>query len=222
MKSFNRSALGGLALSFVMASAALAAGPMGVTTDFPAPLFPGDPFHDNLQSIGVGVELASPTSVNVNLPANLTFRLLESRAPREGLEIISLTAGGVTYPISAQGFSPTGTFLGTQLFSGPFTGALGFNDNNFGPDAPPVPWPDGFRVFIRSADEGNLSGIGPFIGNFNTLYFSVGDSALFSVSSAVPEPGAWALMIVGFGLAGAALRGSRARPAALGRNIRFP
>lgn len=220
MESLQKSALGGLVLSFVMTSTTLAAGPMAVTTNFPAPLFAGDPFHDNLQSIGVGMELASPTGVHVSQPAKLTFRLLESRAPREGLEIISLTAGGVTYPIAAQSFSATGTFLGTQIFSGPFTGGVGFNDNNFGPDAPPVSWPDGFRVFIRSNDEGNLTGIGPFIGNFQTLYFSVGDSALFSVSSAVPEPGQWALMILGFGLAGAALRESRTRRPAINRSAR--
>ena len=215
--SLYRSALCGLAFSFALAGSAWAAGPLAVTTDFPAPLSPGDPFHDNLQSIGVGVELASPTSVNVNVPSKLVFRLLESRPTRAGLEIISLTVGGATYPIAVQNFSPTGTFLGNQTFSGSFASALGFNDNFFGPDAPPIPWPDGFRVFIRSSDEGNLSGIGPFIGNFETLYFSVGDAALFSVSSAVPEPGAWAMMIIGFGGVGVLIRRSRARPAGLAR-----
>ena len=32
-----------------------------------------------------------------------------------------------------------------------------------------------------------------------------------TTSSAVPEPGAWALMIVGFGVAGSAIRTSRQR-----------
>ena len=84
---FRGPAFCGLVFSLVLAGSALAAGPMAVTTDFPAPLFPGDPFHANLGSIGVGVELASPTSVNVNLPSKLTFRVLESRSTREGLEI---------------------------------------------------------------------------------------------------------------------------------------
>lgn len=202
----------GAVLAFATAGAALAAGPMSVTTDFPAPVFVGDPFRTNLASIGVGVELASPTFVDVLAPTELTFRLLESRVT-DGLEITSLTVGGSTYAINAQAFSPTGTLLGTQLFSGSFTGAVGFNDSIFGPDAPPVTWPDGFRVFIKSSDEPNLTGIGPFIGGFETLYFSVGDTALFEVTSIspIPEPSAWALMIVGFGAVGAVIRSSRRR-----------
>lgn len=193
-------------------AAAHAAGPMSVTTDFPAPLSNSDPFYTELLSIGVGVELASPTLVEVFAPSKLTFSLLESRAPSGGLEITSLTVGATTYPIAAQSFSPTGTILGEQNFAGSFASQIGFNDNIFGPDAPPVMWPDGIHVFIKSSDEDNLSGIGPFIGNFDTLYFSIGNAALFSVTyAAVPEPSSWALLISGFMLAGAMLR--RRRPA---------
>lgn len=212
MRSLLAKTAAAAACAFVLTTSAFAAGPMSVTTNFPAPLWNADPFYAELTSIGVGVELASPTFVNVSSPSKLTFSLLESRAPRGGLEITSLTVGGTTYPISAQSFSPGGTVLGTQTFSGSFTGAIGFNDSIFGPNAPPVTWPDGIQVFIKSSDEDNLSGIGPFIGNFDTLYFSVGNAALFSVTyAAVPEPGTWAVMIVGFMLAGSALRVRRRR-----------
>lgn len=196
-----------IAGALTITTGAFAAGPMSVTTDFPASLWNGDPFYTELLSIGAGTELASPTLVNVYSPSKLTFSLLESRAPTGGLEITSLTVDGATYSVSPQAFSATGTVLGSQLFSGAFASKVGFNDNIFGPEAPPVMWPDGIQVYIKSSDEDNLSGIGPFIGNFDTLYFSVGNAALFSVTyAAVPEPGAWALMITGFMLTGAVLR----------------
>lgn len=207
MKSLLLKAAAGAACAFTIATGAMAAGPMSVTTNFPAALWNGDPFRTELLSIGVGTELASPTLVNVYAPSKLTFSLLESRAPEGGLQITSLTIDGVAYAFAPQAFSPTGTTLGSQIFSGAFASKVGFNDNIFGPDAPPVMWPDGIQVYIKSADEDNLSGIGPFIGNFDTLYFSVGNAALFSVTyAAVPEPSAWALMITGFMLTGTMLR----------------
>jgi hypothetical protein len=197
----------GAACALTIATGALAAGPMSVTTNFPTALWAGDPFRTELLSIGVGTELASPTLANVYAPSKLTFSLLESRAPSGGLQITSLTVDGTAYAFGPQAFSPPGTVLGSQVFSGAFASKVGFNDNIFGPDAPPVMWPDGIQVYIKSEDEDNLSGIGPFIGDFNRLYFSIGDAALFSVTyTAVPEPGTWALMITGFMLTGAAAR----------------
>ena len=203
-----RTMAAGLVASLGLASAAWAAGPMGVTTDFPAPLFAGDPFRDNLLSIGVGVELAAPTFVDVLPGTNLTFRLLEAR--RGGpVEIRELFVDGVTYDLAPQPFSASGTLLGTRFLNGSFNDLVGFRDAEMVADPgnpPPLFWPIGVQVYIRSADEANLSGIGPFIGDFDTLYFSIGGAALFEVSSAVPEPATWAVMILGFGLAGTALR----------------
>jgi hypothetical protein len=209
-----RTMTAGLAMSLGLAGSALAAGPMGVTTNFPAPLFAGDPFHDNLLSIGVGVELASPTFVDVFSGADLTFRLLQAFGPREApVQITELVVDGVGYDIAPQAFSAAGTLLGTQFLQGSFNDLVGFLDADMEADPgnpPPLLWPTGIQVYIRSVDEANLSGIGPFIGDFDTLYFSIGGAALFEVSAAaVPEPGAWALMILGFGLGGTALRRAR-------------
>ena len=61
---------------------------------------------------------------------------------------------------------------------------------------------------------GLINGNGGSGGNPNDVYFTAGISheaeGLFGSINFVPEPGAWALMLVGFGWAGAALRRSRA------------
>ena len=65
---------------------------------------------------------------------------------------------------------------------------------------------------------GLINGNGGMGGDPNSLYFTAGvqDEAhgLFGQISAVPEPAAWAFMLLGFGLVGAALRGRR--PVAMG------
>lgn len=197
------------ALIALAGGAAMAAGPLYVTTAFTSGIQDSDPFKANLASIGVGLDLAPPMQVDVLVPAKLNFRLLESR-PRRDAEVNALVVGGTTYDIAPQAFSAAGTLLGSQLFSGAFSNAIGFRLTNFEPDAPPVYWPDGFRLYIRSSDAGNLSGIGPSIGHFDTLYFSVDGAALFEVSAAgAPEPASWAVMVLGFGVVGGGLRRRR-------------
>lgn len=45
--------------------------------------------------------------------------------------------------------------------------------------------------------------------NVSGLSVNAGDSVVFNIAAAVPEPASWAMMIAGFGLAGAALRRRR-------------
>lgn len=200
-----RSIVVGIAAA-LLGGAALAEGPLYVTTGFSSAIAPSDPFKANLESIGVTFDLAPPMEVEVFLPTKLTFRLLESRPGRTS-SVDTLHVGETAYDVAPQAFSAAGTLLGSQLFSGSFTEAVGFRLTDFEADQPPVLWPDAFRLYMRSSDADNLEGIGPFIGHFDTLYFSVNDMALFEVSAApAPEPSAWAMMIVGFGLAGAMVR----------------
>lgn len=209
-----RTAMTAAAISLGLAGSAGAAGPLYVTTPFEVPVSNVDPFKADLATIGVTSELAFPTFVDVLAPAKLTFRLLQSDAGR-ALQITTLVVDGVDYDFGPQPFTAPGLLLGSQLFSGSFTDLVGFHDATMPADAPPIPWPDAFQVYIRGADTGNLSGIGPFIGHFDTLYFSIAGLALFEVTTGgVPEPATWALMIGGFALAGARLRrGGAGRPA---------
>lgn len=202
------------ALMALVSSVAVAAGPLFVTTAFPTGIPDSDPFKANLATIGVGMDLAAPANVQVLVPTQLNFRLLESR-PTGATEVNALVVDGTTYGVTPQAFSPAGTPLGSQLFSGQFIGDVGFRLTNFAVDEPALFWPIGFHLYMRSADAGNLSGIGPFIGHFDTLYFSVSNVALFEVSAAnVPEPESWGLLILGFLGLGTMIRLSRARPAA--------
>jgi uncharacterized protein (TIGR03118 family) len=84
-------------------------------------------------------------------------------------------------------YSPSGTYLGTL-------------DENGSPIVLPGLWAIQF---------GNGAAGGPA----NELYFAAGigdeNQGLFGEISAVPEPGAWAMMILGVGLMGASLRARR-------------
>lgn len=190
-----------------LSTPALAAGAFSVTTDFPTGA--GGPYATDLAGIGVTVELASPAQVTVFQPTNLTFRLLESHASRQGTQITTLVVDGVDYNFGTQAFTAPGALLGSQLFSGAFSDLVGFRDASMPADAPPIPWPEAFQVYILGVDEPNFTGIGPFIGSVDTLYFDIAGLALFEVTASpggVPEPATWALMIGGFAVAGARLR----------------
>jgi hypothetical protein len=66
----------------------------------------------------------------------------------------------------------------------------------------------GAKVIGFSTGVGSGWTAGPFVGAVDNVSFTFGqETSTFNFEvSAVPEPGVWALMITGFGLAGAALR----------------
>lgn len=80
-----------------------------------------------------------------------------------------------------------------------FNGQSGFAGNNS-------------AIFIGAkSDSANISSV-TFKATDSTLQktnFAIGELSLTSAVSAVPEPGAWVLMIVGFGLVGASMRRRR-------------
>ncbi|MEW5685989.1 MAG: PEPxxWA-CTERM sorting domain-containing protein [Pseudomonadota bacterium] len=214
----GKAVFAGIVAALTLSGQALADGPLSVETPFSTTVVPSDPFKADLASIGVGIELASPTFVNVYAPTQLTFRLLQSiQPPTGGIYVDQLVVDGQNFDFGAQAFTSPGSLLGTLLFQGAFTDLVGFRSNDMPDDAPAIGWPEAFQVYIRSDDADELEGIGPFIGSFDTLYFSIAGQALFevtAVSAAVPEPRTWALLIGGFALSGAALRRRRSALAA--------
>ena len=212
---FNRLMVG-VFLASAVATAAHAAGPLQVSTNFPAPLSAVDVYKADLATIGVHSGLDSPTTVQPSGPQTLEFRLLESHTDRGGFQILALNVGGSTFAVPLQAFSGAGTLLGTVTSALDFGSLIGDTDN-FGPNPPPFAF-GAYNVYLSDADTAALTGIGPFIGDVDHLYFSVGDRALFEVTVAggVPEPASWALMLAGFGLVGQTVR---RRAASLERSL---
>ena len=196
----------GVAFACAVATSASAAGPLQVSTQFPAPLSGVDFYKADLATIGVNSGLNSPATVIPTGPQTLEFRLLESHGERGGFEVLALNVGASTFAVPLQAFSGTGTLLGTVTTAAAFGGLIGDTDN-FGPNPAPFAF-GGYKVYLSDTDTALLTGIGPFIGDVDHLYFSIGDHALFEVivAGGVPEPASWALMLAGFALVGATLR----------------
>lgn len=212
-KMFGR-ILAGVGLALAMTTSALAAGPLQVSTNFPAPLTAVDPYKADLATLGVTFGLANPVSVLPTGPTTLEFRLLESHGGAG--QVLSLDLGGVSHVVPLQAFSGAGTLLATVTTAAAFSSFVGITDT-FGPEPPGFIW-GAFPVYLSDADTAALTGIGPFIGNVSKLYFNAGDHALFEVDVAAsvdgngagaPEPGVWALLVSGFGILGAQLRRRR-------------
>jgi uncharacterized protein (TIGR03118 family) len=113
-----------------------------------------------------------------------------------GLDIAPADFGGYAGDLLVGNFGD-GTISVFNPTSGAYLGKLR------GPDGMPI---------VEGDLWGLINGNGGSGGNPNDVYFTAGlvdeSEGLFGMIS-VPEPGAWTLMLAGFGLAGAALRRSR-------------
>lgn len=119
-----------------------------------------------------------------------------------GAAAFGLTVQGWGHPLVTHSFSlydSADALLGTYLFSS--TG-LSAGDTS----------PNGFAGFVSSGRAIARVRVTPDPVNLDFVAF---DNLTFvAAPSGAPEPAAWAAMIVGFGIAGATLRGSRSRSAA--------
>lgn len=121
--------------------------------------------------------------------------------------------GSFTCPV-AVGFCPplslTATGIGSAVATTPEDGMqLGVNSpSGFGGIDFLAPHRVVYAV-LPGDDSGAFVTWAAYDGPLGFAY-SVGDGAITRVESAVPEPGVWALMIVGFAVAGTAMRRTRA------------
>jgi hypothetical protein len=117
---------------------------------------------------------------------------------------VDLVLGPNRFEIDDQAFDFAGQLVSTFTYQGGMLNSLG------------MVFDDGGDVFTYYADlpfsfyvdsSATYDGIGPYVGSSDIVYFTLpGNSGLYRLQAAVPEPAAWTLMIGGFGLAGASLR----------------
>jgi len=133
--------------------------------------------------------------------------------------VFNLT-GDVINSISGQinGYGPITGLIPNPSSPGPVIEGNILYDNLFDPMAPGV---DYYGIFVSTFSGVNINLYNTHSGGPNvpdntatvyddTINASVANG-VFSVSGGVPEPAAWAMMLVGVGLAGAALRGAAKR-----------
>jgi hypothetical protein len=144
------------------------------------------------------------------------------------LAFLPITNGTLTFtstaPVTFNGH--TGTNLLTVSFSGGvLSGILGGSTATYGNSTPPftVDFTSDFLNFSTSTARDlslAINAINPSVGfafggdraNFGSLSGNFGaDATAGNPQGVVPEPASWALMFVGFGLAGSVLRSQRRR-----------
>lgn len=138
-------------------------------------------------------------------------RLLDQLTLTDGTRA---TPGGLVYGLAnnSGGFLPPGVFLGSVSFGRSAGGPL---------DAPPTLltsfdnldpftlWQAGPVLFGLNFRSGTATTVAEYLA-LPVRSFSVNTLGVnFQEISAVPEPGSWAMLIIGFGLTGAALRRRR-------------
>lgn len=161
------------------------------------------------QLLGLGLTQVTTTGANLNLTGNavLTFTLLGSESGFND----SFNAGAVSFTETSP-FTPWGSMLlGSSSFTaGTLAGDLLFSSLG-GVNA--TVGNDGFGIFL--GPNTNLAGASVFYIGYDDQITGQDDNhddliIRVNVSPPVPEPGTWAMMLLGFGAAGFAIRRRRA------------
>jgi hypothetical protein len=163
------------------------------------------------QLAGLGLTLYTTTGASITLTEDslLTFELLGSESGFDD----TFDAGSVSFT-EMSGFTPWGTvLLGADMFSaGDLAGLLNFS--NSGNAVGATVGDDGFGIFLGANDvSGLLTNV--FYLGYDDEISNVDDNhddmiIRVTVSPAIPEPGTWAMMLLGFGAVGYAMRRRRA------------
>jgi hypothetical protein len=156
-----------------------------------------------------------------NQYAGVTFSLLDS--PTTSTPIVTNVFGGINALTNSDtNYYPT-AFTLDAAFSSAASG-ISFTFNNFGTnDSSPSTW-TAYDASHNVVSSGNLADVQDYswitvagsgitdlqISNGGVTNWQFGISQFNFTSGAVPEPASWAMMVAGFGLAGAAMRRRKA------------
>ena len=167
-------------------------------------------FQGDLAGVGLTEYTTTGATLTLTEDSVLTFEFLGSESNFND----TFTAGAVSFT-EMSNFTPWSvTLLGADLFSaGSLAGLLNFSST--GPGADATVGDDGFGIFLG---EGWQSGLmtNVFYLGYDDQITNIDDNhddmiIRVTVSPAVPEPATWAMMLMGFGAAGYAMR-RRRRP----------
>ena len=172
------------------------------------PIASNNDFQAQLNGLGLWYIATAGTSITLDETSVITFELLGSESGYSD----TFTAGGVTYTENTSLLNLFGSplTLGSDVF---LAGLLSANFSASGGASGGV-GSENFGVFLPT-NNGD-----PF--NTNVFYLGYDDQITgpddnhddliirATVSTAVPEPATWAMMLLGFGVAGFALRRRRA------------
>jgi hypothetical protein len=157
--------------------------------------------------------------ITLNGPATVDFYYLGSESGYNN----TFTAGSTTFTETGDAnhfASPV--FIGSQTYAGGAITSWRFTSNT-GPAA--SVGQNGFGIFLQPSATTPVSGLSSLILGYDDQQFTGDDDnhddLMILARIRAPEPSSWAIMITGFGLAGAALRRRRTRrPPRAGSTLR--
>lgn len=162
------------------------------------------------QLAGLGLTLYTTTGATITLTEDsvLTFEFLGSESGFND----TFEAGSVSFTEMST-FTPWASLLlGADIFSaGDLAGILNFTNSGNGVTS--TVGDDGFGIFLGANDvSGLLTNV--FYLGYDDQISNIDDNhddmiIKVTVSPAVPEPGTWAMMLLGFGAVGYAMRRRR-------------
>lgn len=177
-----------------------------ITFDDTAPIAVNNDFTTELNALGLDVMAAGPdTDITLTADAVLSFFYLGS----ESGYIDTFTAGSVMGVENDSNNFPNGIFLGSDTFlAGSLIDQLLFGSSA---GAPATIGDEGFGIFLP-ANYVSGTGVTEFYIGYDDQITNPDDDNhddfLIRVTL-VPEPGTWAMMLLGFGAVGFAMRRRR-------------
>ena len=176
---------------------------------FPAaglPELPGSELLSDNANFATNVTIGTPTSLSLfRLRQENSADLLPGLVPR-GTDI-DLVLGDNRFEIDDQAFNLAGQLIATFTYTGDMIGSLGLT------------FFDGGEIFLYHPDPrfdfyidqtATYDGIGPYFGSSDVIWFTLpGNTGLYRLQAAIPEPATWAMLIIGFGATGMAARRNR-------------